>query len=67
MHTDLKPENFVLVKGSLKLIDFGVAESLKRGLTSVFTDKKAGTPEYMSPEALTECNRGPNDVTQYKV
>jgi serine/threonine protein kinase len=35
VHTDLKPANFVIVKGSLKLIDFGIARSIQNDTTNV--------------------------------
>lgn len=48
LHRDLKPENIMLTHdGILKIIDFGIAAI--RGNT---TDSFAGTPVYMSPEAL---------------
>ena len=52
MHTDLKPANFLLVAGHLKLIDFGIAKSIQQDMTSVTTDQQVGTLNFMSPEAL---------------
>ncbi|KAJ9086400.1 Serine/threonine kinase MPS1 [Entomophthora muscae] len=52
VHTDLKPENFVLAKGILKLIDFGIARAIPKGSTSVIVDEEIGTIEYMAPEAI---------------
>lgn len=52
VHADLKPVNFILVKGQLKLIDFGIASSLEPGGTSIVKDYQIGTINYMAPEAL---------------
>lgn len=29
IHTDLKPANFVLVRGALKIIDFGISHAIE--------------------------------------
>ncbi|KAK2044923.1 kinase-like protein [Colletotrichum somersetense] len=59
VHSDLKPANFVLVRGKLKLIDFGVANAIQTDVTSnVYRESMAGTVGYMSPESLM-------DSTQY--
>ena len=53
IHSDLKPANFVLVAGHLKLIDFGIARSIQPDRTSVTNaEEVAGTMNYMSPETL---------------
>lgn len=52
VHADLKPVNFILVKGQLKLIDFGIASSLEPESTSIIKDYQIGTINYMAPEAL---------------
>ena len=54
IHSDLKPANFVLVAGQLKLIDFGIARSIQTDRTSVTIGDVAGTLNYMSPEALQQ-------------
>jgi len=35
VHSDLKPANFVMVKGSLKLIDFGIAKAIPNDTTNI--------------------------------
>ncbi|CAG8434124.1 4734_t:CDS:10 [Ambispora gerdemannii] len=47
-----QPANFIIVNGSLKLIDFGIAKIIALDKTSVHTRSQIGTPNYMSPEAL---------------
>lgn len=57
VHSDLKPANFVLVKGTLKLIDFGIANAIQTDETvNVHRDTNVGTPNYMSPESLMDAN-----------
>lgn len=54
VHTDLKPANFVLVKGRLKIIDFGIANAINTNETvNIHRENTVGTPNYMSPESLT--------------
>uniref|UniRef100_A0A1B6C184 Protein kinase domain-containing protein n=1 Tax=Clastoptera arizonana TaxID=38151 RepID=A0A1B6C184_9HEMI len=52
IHSDLKPANFLLVSGRLKLIDFGIASSIQGDMTSVQKESTTGTWNYMSPEAF---------------
>ncbi|KAF5026493.1 hypothetical protein F66182_1415 [Fusarium sp. NRRL 66182] len=57
VHSDLKPANFVLVKGQLKLIDFGIANAIQTDETvNVHRETQVGTPNYMSPESLMDSN-----------
>ncbi|KAM0835741.1 hypothetical protein ACQ4PT_062746 [Festuca glaucescens] len=55
VHSDLKPANFMLVRGSLKLIDFGIAKAIMNDTTNIQRDSQVGTLNYMSPEAFM-CN-----------
>jgi serine/threonine-protein kinase TTK/MPS1 len=55
VHSDLKPANFVLVQGRLKLIDFGIANAIQTDETvNVHRETQVGTPNYMSPESLMD-------------
>ncbi|KAF2859686.1 Pkinase-domain-containing protein [Piedraia hortae CBS 480.64] len=57
VHSDLKPANFLLVSGRLKLIDFGIANAIDTDNTvNVHRDTHVGTPNYMSPESITDTN-----------
>ena len=52
IHADLKPANFLFVRGNLKLIDFGIARTIDPDDTSVLRDSGVGTINYISPEAM---------------
>ncbi|TCD65100.1 Protein kinase [Steccherinum ochraceum] len=52
VHSDLKPANFVLVRGQVKLIDFGIANAIANDTTNIQRDSQIGTVNYMSPEAI---------------
>ncbi|KAK2805398.1 Dual-specificity kinase, spindle pole body (SPB) duplication and spindle checkpoint function [Onygenales sp. PD_10] len=56
VHSDLKPANFVLVKGNLKLIDFGIANAIQDDTVNVHREQQIGTPNYMAPESLIDIN-----------
>ncbi|KAK7419385.1 Serine/threonine kinase mps1 [Neonectria punicea] len=56
VHSDLKPANFVLVHGTLKLVDFVIANSIPDDTINVYQDHQAGTPNYMAPETLRVSN-----------
>jgi len=53
VHSDLKPANFLVVQGTLKLIDFGIANEIQSAeTTNIVRDSQVGTINYMSPESL---------------
>lgn len=56
VHSDLKPANFLLAQGRLKLIDFGISNTIQDHTVNVHRDQHVGTPNYMSPEALIDSN-----------
>ena len=56
VHSDLKPANFLLVSGRLKLIDFGIAKAIGNDTTNISRDQQVGTVNYMSPEAILDTN-----------
>ncbi|TPX33476.1 hypothetical protein SmJEL517_g03637 [Synchytrium microbalum] len=59
IHSDLKPANFLMVQGGLKLIDFGIAKHIPNDTTNIHRDHQTGTLNYMSPEAITYVDSGP--------
>ncbi|KAH6581552.1 hypothetical protein BASA60_002384 [Batrachochytrium salamandrivorans] len=52
IHSDLKPANFLMVEGCLKLIDFGIAKTIPNDTTNIQRDHQTGTANYMAPEAI---------------
>ena len=52
VHSDLKPANFLIVEGMLKLIDFGIASSVQDDKTHVTKENQMATLNYISPETL---------------
>lgn len=52
VHADLKPANFLVVDGILKVCDFGIANSFGGNTTSVHRECAIGTLSYMAPETI---------------
>lgn len=67
VHLDLKPANFVFVSGILKLIDFGISNSIKGHTVNVYREFQMGTPNYMAPETLIDSAENENGLTIWKV
>jgi serine/threonine-protein kinase TTK/MPS1 len=69
LHSDLKPANFLIVNGTLKLIDFGIASAVNDNKTHVTKDNLMGTFNFMSPEAIQDLNgvRGDDGKTTVKI
>ncbi|KAL7533279.1 hypothetical protein ACHAXR_005138, partial [Thalassiosira sp. AJA248-18] len=63
IHSDLKPANFLFVRGALKLIDFGIAKAMEReDTTNVYRETLSGTLSYMSPEAIMDTSTNSKGV-----
>ena len=52
VHKDLKPANFLLIAGTLKLIDFGISRIVPKNLTSIYTENPTGTLNFIAPEVI---------------
>lgn len=57
VHSDLKPANFLFVRGLMKIIDFGIANAVPEHTTNIYRESQIGTPNYMAPETLIECGQ----------
>ncbi|CCF58819.1 hypothetical protein KAFR_0F02220 [Kazachstania africana CBS 2517] len=66
VHSDLKPANFVLVKGVLKIIDFGIADAVPDHTVNIYRETQTGTPNYMAPETLIAMNYTNNGAKDLK-
>lgn len=60
IHSDLKPANFLFVRGALKLIDFGIAKAIANpeDTTKIIRESQIGTLNYMSPESIMDTGEG---------
>ncbi len=53
IHCDIKPDNYLVdEQGSVKLIDFSIAQPLKQGFKLFGSKKIQGTRSYMAPEQI---------------
>ena len=53
---DIKPPNFILTKGQLKVIDLGCAEQIPQNQDFVLSNSSKGTEGYMAPECFITYN-----------
>lgn len=53
VHSDLKPANFIFVKGQLKLLDFGIAKNMQNDTTSIVRENQVRPP--FAPTLLGPC------------
>lgn len=51
VHRDIKPHNILIENGVVKLLDFGLAHTLRQQMQ---TNGVAGTPYYMAPEQIQD-------------
>eukprot|EP00768_Dysnectes_brevis_P004243 gnl/Dysnectes_brevis/3033_a3754_469.p1 GENE.gnl/Dysnectes_brevis/3033_a3754_469~~gnl/Dysnectes_brevis/3033_a3754_469.p1 ORF type:complete len:649 (-),score=184.71 gnl/Dysnectes_brevis/3033_a3754_469:191-2137(-) len=52
IHGDLKPANFLMCCGQLKLIDFGISKQMQEESTCIMREEVVGTLNYIAPEVI---------------
>ncbi|KAG7340531.1 serine/threonine protein kinase [Nitzschia inconspicua] len=69
IHSDLKPANFLFVRGALKLIDFGIAKAIANpeDTTKIIRESQIGTLNYMSPESIMDTGEGEGAGPRMKI
>eukprot|EP00392_Amoebophrya_sp_AT5.2_P006237 g6247.t1 len=71
IHSDVKPANFLLIRGKVKLSDFGLARRINADQTHVTRNGQVGTVRYMAPESIFQpanvCDEDEEERQDYKV
>lgn len=66
VHRDIKPENvFICRDGSVRLMDFGLAQKAANSMQLTAVDTAMGTIDYMAPEQKTDARNADHRADQY--